>query len=147
MGFSVSGAAAIVFASMFVAFGMYYSAAGNSMERVTDAESERSDGLLEQRNTHVEIASAVYDNDTKEVSVDVENAGASQLRLSTTDLLLDGGYETGWAADAVVAGDPETDLWLAGETVTINVSRASQPDRVKVVTETGVADAAAVIRA
>lgn len=142
MGFSVSGSAAIVFVGMFIAFGMYYSASANSFERVTDAETDRSDSLLEQRNTHVEITTASYDTGT--LTVEVENTGASQLRLSDTDLLIDGRYETGWEAGASVATDDTTDLWLPGETLTITLSKDSQPARVKVVADTGVADTAEV---
>jgi flagellar protein FlaF len=144
MGFSVSGAAAIIFASMFVAFGMWYTAAANGFERVADAETEQTDGTLEQRNTHVEITTASYDNGTDTLTVAAVNRGASQLSLSGTDLLVDGRYVEGWQTPATVESNGVTDLWLAEETLTISLSRASQPDRVKVVTASGVADTAEV---
>lgn len=142
MGFSVSGAAAIIFASLFIAFGMWSTAAANSVERVNEAEADRTDGLLEQQNTALAITSATWNG--SHLVVDVENAGASQLRLGPTDLLIDGRYETGWEPGASVAGDGGTDLWLTGEIATITVSLDSQPDRVKIVTASGVADTAEV---
>lgn len=145
MGFSVSGASAIIFASLFIGFGMWYPAAANGYEQVTDAEADRTDRLLDQQNTALEIASATHNG--THLSVDVENAGTSQLRLSTTDLLVDGRYETGWAAGATVAGDGKTDLWLSGETLTIVVPADVQPDRVAVVTESGVSASAGVTSA
>jgi flagellar protein FlaF len=142
MGFSVSGAAAIIFASMFIAFGMWSTATANTVERVNEAEAARTDGLLEQQNTAIAITSATWDG--SDLVVDVENTGASQLRLGPTDLLIDGRYETGWEPRASVAGDGGTDLWLTGETATIKVSLDSQPDRVKIVTASGVSATAEV---
>lgn len=147
MGFSVSGAAAIVFASLFIAFGMWYSAAGNSFERVADAEADRTDGVLEQRNTDVRIANATHNDTQAALTVEMDNAGASQLRLSASDLLVDGEYVTGWPASTTVEGDAETDLWLANETATITLDRTAKPDRVKVVTEAGVSDVSGVTAA
>lgn len=144
MGFSVSGSAAIIFVGMFIAFGMWYTAAADSFERVSDAEADRTDAAIEQRNTHVAVAGASYDADAEQLTVQVDNTGASQLRLSTTDLVVDGAYEANWQSNATVAGASDTDLWLSGERLTITVAATSQPDRVKVVTETGVADTAGV---
>jgi flagellar protein FlaF len=143
MGFSVSGSAAIIFASMFIAFGMWYTATANSFERVSEAETAGADSALTDRNTHVEITSAEFANGT--LTITVNNTGAEQLSLSDTDLLVDGRIVGDWQADnATVEGYGDTDLWMAGEELTITLSRSSQPARVKIVTETGVADTAEV---
>jgi flagellar protein FlaF len=143
MGFSVSGAAAIIFASMFIAFGMWYTAADNSFSRVTDAQDAQSESSLETSNTAIEIISASYSSGT--LTVEINNTGTTQLSLNQTDLLIDGQYETDWqAANATVAGDGSTDLWLPGEQLTITLDRASQPDRLKLVTESGVGASAEV---
>lgn len=144
MGFSVSGAAAVVFVGMFIAFGMWYTASANSFERVTAAQADRTEEVLETRNTDVEVVSATHNG--THLIVDVNNTGASQLRLSTTDLLIDGRFETGWAGNATVGATahPDTDLWLSGEELSIVVAESTQPDRVKVVSETGVSDASGV---
>jgi flagellar protein FlaF len=136
MGFSVSGAAAIIFVSLFIGFGMMHTAAANSYERVADAEAARTDRVLEQQNTAVEIVTATHNG--THLTVEAKNAGASQLRLPTSDLLVDGRYETGWATGATVAGYGDSDLWLSGETVSITVSASTQPDHVTVVTESGI---------
>ncbi|PSQ33255.1 flagellin [Halobacteriales archaeon SW_10_68_16] len=143
MGFSVSGAAAIIFASLFIAFGMWYSAGMNSFERVTEAQNDRTDTVLETSNTDIEIVSTTYAASEDNLTVRVNNTGTAQLSVSDTDLIVDGEYRTDWA-ESSVAGDRETDLWLAGEQLKINVSASSQPDRVKVVADTGVADTAEV---
>lgn len=140
MGFSVSGAAAIIFISLFIGFGMWYSAGMNSFERVTDAQKDRTDTVLDTRNTDIGIVSADYNQsgDDKLVVV-VNNTGAAQLSVSDTDLLVDGEYADSWN-ESRVEGNSETDLWLAGEQLTINVTRADAPGRVKVVADTAVAD-------
>jgi flagellar protein FlaF len=142
MGFSVSGGAAIVFAGLLLAFGMWSTATANTVERVNEAEAARTDGVLEQQNTAVEITGATWNG--THLIVDVDNAGAAQLRLSTTDLLIDGAYESDWTGNATVAGDAGTDLWLSGETATIELGLDGQPDRVTVVAASGVSDTAEV---
>ena len=122
MGFSVSGSAAVVFVGLFLAFGMYHSATANSFERVSDAEQARSDDLLASRNTAITVATASYDATTDELTVEVDNAGTTQLRVSNTDLL--------------------------GARLTVTLTGvASQPDHVKVVTGTSVSATAEVTAA
>ncbi len=141
MGFSVSGAAAIIFASMFIAFGMWFTATANGFEQVNDAREDRTDHVLETANTAVNITAATYDVDNEILEITVENVGASQLSLAETDLLIDGSYESGWESSADVAGDSGTDLWPPTKDLTITLSGVtSQPDHVKVITGTGVSD-------
>jgi flagellar protein FlaF len=137
MGFSVSGAAAVIFATMFVTFGMWYTASANSFDRVSEAESAQSDTVLETRNTEIGNVNVTYNNTTDVLTVRVDNIGASQLTVAETDLLVDGQYRTGWADAATVAGT-DTRLWLAGETLTMTVSAPSEPARVKIATANGV---------
>lgn len=145
MGFSVSGSAAIIFVSMFIAFGMWHAAASSSFERVTDAQQADTDAALEARNTHLSITNASYLTGSNAVEVNVTNDGASQLRLDNVDVLVDGAYVDGWQSAATVVDAGDTDLWLAGDKLTVTLSGyAAQPDRVKVVAGTGVAAAAEV---
>lgn len=138
MGFSVSGSAAIIFAGLLIAFGMWHTAASNSFERVSEAQGDRADATLDEKNTAIVIDSATYSSGT--LTVDATNEGSTALSLNRTDLLIDNAYEPDWQADATVDGDGQTDLWLPGETATITVSLGSTPSRVRLVTESGVAD-------
>jgi len=144
MGFSVSGSAAIIFAALFIAFGMWYTASANSFERVSDAEGDRTDAVRATGSSSVEITSATYNNSTNNLSVSVENTGAVQLTLESTDVLVDGQYQEGWQSNATVDGHADTRLWLGAEQLTVTLSAPSQPERVKVVAETGVSDTAGV---
>ncbi|WP_123537185.1 fla cluster protein FlaF [Halosimplex salinum] len=135
MGFSVSGSAAIIFIGLFIAFGMWHTAASNSFERVSEAQSDRSDAALDEKNTAV-VGSAEYVDGT--LTVQATNDGSTALSLNGTDLLIDNAYESDWQAGATVDGDGDTDLWLPGETVTVTIAMGSAPTRVKLVTERGV---------
>lgn len=142
MGFSVSGSAALIFAAMLVGFGMWHTAATNSFERVDEARQGQADASLEERNTVVRLVNVSHRTST--LRVEVANNGSTSLSVSDTDLFVDNAYLSGWRDDATVAGDPETDLWLPGETLTVTRSMGDPPDRVKVVTEHGVAATAEV---
>ncbi|MCU4717147.1 flagellin [Halapricum hydrolyticum] len=143
MGFSVSGSAAIVFVGLFIAFGTFYTASTNTVEEMTDANDDWQDRQLAQQNTEIEIVAAVYDNETERLVVEVNNTGATVLSVNDTDLLVDNEYRT---ASRDVDGDAGTDIWAPGQRLTYSVSAASQPDRVKVATETGVAATEVVTR-
>jgi len=149
MGFSVSGAAAIIFASLLVGFGVWFTAASNGLERVTDAQTDRTEGTLTAENTAVTIDRAVYNESGDErLVVNATNAGTAGLALAETDLLVNGRLVTDWRADATVAGDPDTGLWLPGEELVIDLSASAvgpgTPETAKLVTATGVADTAEV---
>jgi len=140
VGFSVSGSAAIVFAGMFIAFGLFHAAASDSFERVSEARQDEGDTALDQQNTAIVVNSAGYDNGTDQITVEVENTGASTLSLNGTDILVDNEYITGWQSGATIGTNAETDLWLPAETVTVTLSQTTRPEQVKVVTAHGVAD-------
>jgi|AntRauTorcE11898_2_1112593.scaffolds.fasta_scaffold62422_1 flagellar protein FlaF len=138
MGFSVSGSAAILFVGMFLAFGMFFTASANSFESVSEAQQDRTDLNLEQKNTAITITKANASGGT--LTVWVNNTGGTYLALSETSLLLDNDYQSDWRDGAEVDGDGATDLWSPGERLEVTLSPPLAPDRVKVVTKTGVAD-------
>jgi len=136
MGFSVSGAAVIVFAGLFIAFSMFYGASWNSFERVDRATESQNDQRLAEDNTAVDIK--LVEHRDGHLIVLINNTGSTSLGVGSTDLLIDNQYESGWESGATVNGDAGTDLWLPGEQLNITVERSTAPDRVKVVTEYGV---------
>ncbi|MGB9952266.1 flagellin [Haloarcula marismortui] len=140
MGFSVSGSAAVIFVAAFIGFGMFYSAAANSFERVNDAREDQRDRLLDQQNTDISLVSATWNSSGNDnLVVTVDNTGSETLSVDATDLLVDNDYQAGYGT--TVDGDGSTDIWASQERLTITVSSLSnQPDRVKVVTENGIAE-------
>jgi len=140
MGFSVSGSAAIIFVAAFIGFGMFYSATANGFERVNDAREDQRDRLLDQQNTDISLVSATWNSSGNDnLVVTVDNTGSETLSVEETDLLIDNDYRTGYATS--VDGDSSTDIWASQERLEITVtSLSSQPNRVKVVTENGIAE-------
>lgn len=138
MGFSVSGAAAIIFISILLAFGVWFAAASNSFDMVTDAQDDRADRSLSAENTGVSDTQAVYNETTGTLTINVTNTGTTALSLSETDLLIDGEYIADWQGDADIAGDTVTDLWLSNEQLTVTLEWDTEPSTVKLVTASGV---------
>jgi flagellar protein FlaF len=138
MGFSVSGAAAVIFIAGFIAFGMFYTATANSAEQITEARQDVQDRQLAERNTDIIISNATYNASIDRLSVTVTNNGTRTLDTTATDLLADNDYQT--TPDTTVAGDPTTTLWQPGEALELNSTVTTEPNRVTVVTEHGVAD-------
>lgn len=140
MGFSVSGSAAILFIAAFVSVGILYSAAFNGYERVQDAESVQNDRVLDAKNTEIAVANVSYDAGSQELTVNVTNNGSTTLSIDETDLISNGSYVRDSAyLSTSVDGDATTDLWMPGETYSLTVTQSPKPERVKVVTENGVA--------
>lgn len=142
MGFSVSGAAAILFASLFIAFGMFYTSTFNAAERVTDARTASSDSYLVQQNTDVAV-SATYDDANDLLTVKVNNTGASELLVDNIDVIIDGQYRTSFQSTTVdgdqMAPSSDTNILAPGQQLTYEISRTSKPNRLKVVTGPGIA--------
>lgn len=137
MGFGVSGSTAIIFLGVLIATGTLYTTTAATVEQVDEARDEQQEHLLDRRNTEIDVTSAVYNSTSGTLNLSVSNEGATTLSVNGTTLLVDNRYES--TATASVDGITATDLWEPGETLTLNVSM-TEPARVKVVTEQGVAD-------
>lgn len=149
MGFSVSGAAVIVFLGIFIGFGMAYTAANNGVELINDAYEDSADDELTRQNTAITITDAVANDAETTLSVTIDNIGSATLSVHDTDILIDGKYtpHTKDSMDVLkVDGNGDTDLWLPGETLHFEYDYSSEPTpaRVKVVTESGVSASANV---
>ncbi len=143
MGFSVSGATAIIFLAMFISFGMFYSAAYNGFERVNDARNAQSEHVLKQENTALNITTVNYS--AGYLNVTVNNTGSTTLKINDTDVLVDGVYPSASNITARdVDGNSDTELWLPGETLHYRINVSTAPKRVKIVTGPGPADTGVV---
>lgn len=138
MGFSVSATTAIVFIGLFISFGMFYSATWNGFEEVSDARSAATELTLDRQNTALAVTHAAYDAGNDTLNVTVVNDGSTTLSVTDTDLLVDNELQTAFVK-RTAGGDAETEIWLPGERLVLEVSLASAPTRVKVVTAGGVA--------
>jgi len=143
VGFSVSGSAAIISIGVLVAFGVMFPAVIDSSHQVSDAQSTQSERILEQQNTEIRINQSTYGSGN--LTVEVVNEGTVALDVDETDLIVDGAYltpdnTTVYQSLDKTNGDTGTNVWLAGEVLELTVE-TDEPDRIKVVTETGVSDA------
>lgn len=148
MGFSVSGSVAIISIGAIVAFGIMFPAVIDSSHQVSEAQATQSERILDQQNTAIRINNSVYDGTN--LTVDVVNEGTVALDIDETDVIVDGEYVSPNATTVYQTlnktdGDESTGVWVSGEVLEIVVS-VEDPNRVKVVTETGVADSTEEVR-
>lgn len=141
MGFGVSGSTAIIFLGVLVCTGTLYTAAAGTAETLNEAHDSNDERLLEQRNTEINVTSATYSNNSNSYPVDVRvrNEGTTTLSVNDTSLLVDNEYYT-IAGATSVDGNSATGIWAPNETLLVELTVDSEPSRVKVVTENGVAD-------
>ena len=140
MGFSVSGSAAIIFVGVMVAAGIAVPSLVGSMGALADSQGEQVDREIDALNTEFEITLAEYDSNTTTLTLELKNTGSTTLSVNKTSVLVDGTIQRD--ADILstdVDGEPDTTLWLPGQTFTIEIDYSS-PNRVKVVTENGIAE-------
>lgn len=139
MGFSVSGSFAILVLASFIAFGMLYSAGANGVERVSEATTETYDDDLHRQNTAIEISEIEFQG--SQLDVNVTNNGTTALALNDTDLIVDNSYQRQEDLQRFrVVGQPDSELWLPGETLFFRVDLpGGDPQRVTVATKYGVA--------
>ncbi|ADJ15021.1 fla cluster protein flaF [Halalkalicoccus jeotgali] len=142
MGFSVSGSTVVILIGCLIAFSVIFTVATDSFDRVTTAQDEHADRLLDRQNTAIEIGDATRNGTA--LSVSVTNTGSTALSIDRTDLLVDGEYVTTDPAVIDASGNvtAETNLWVPGETLAYELE--SNATSVKVVTEGGVAATATV---
>jgi archaeal flagellar protein FlaF len=133
MGFSTSGATAVVFVALMICFGTAYAAVGGAYDRVADATDAADDRALDQRNTAIEIESAVYEDE--ELTVVVENTGTTALSTERTSLVVDGEFVTG---DRRIGESDDRTRLLPGDRLTVEASVGDEPDRVRVTTDSGI---------
>lgn len=150
MGFSVSAAFAVTVIAGLIALGMLYPALAGGFEQVNEAEQGAGDRRLNAINTDIEITSACVDSGTSQLTVEVENVGATGLGLNRTHVLVSNEYQLTFVS-RTVEGNPNTLVWAPGQTVTLVYTFVGQsnieivppdPGRVTVATEYGVRDSA-----
>lgn len=129
---------AVLFVGVLIALSTAYPVMSAANERVQTAVDDRTDRELDQRNSDIELANAMYNATNDTLVVWVNNTGSRTLSVNETDVLVDGAFQSGYATR--VAGDGARTVWVPGETLRVEVSTTTAPGRVKVVTEFGIAE-------
>lgn len=148
MGFSVSGAFALLLVAFLISFGAFYTASTGAFDEIQDAQVDQVDRNVDAINTDIEIGSARYnESGESELVIVANNTGATTLHINETTLLVDGAYVEGWQADAEIDGLGDRSLWIPQSTLEISVEPDDgdvDPGRVKLVTSNGIAATATV---
>ena len=144
MGFSTSGAVAILFVGMLIAVGIAYPAVQTAHDQRSAAIDDRDDRALDVRNTAIDDIEASYEpieDDPGTLTVNATNAGSTTLSIPETDLLVEGVYQPAetYETEIVQTPDAERELWQPGERLSIELAVDDEPHRVKLVTEHGIA--------
>ncbi|SDR38416.1 flagellin [Natronobacterium texcoconense] len=153
MGFSTSAAAAIMLIAFLVAAGVIFPAIFTVSADTGDAFAAQAEQNRDQANTDIDVLP--YETDGGDLTVTVENEGTTSLTVTDTDLLVNGQFvqpdETAVVDENEDEDDDvytETDIWVPGTTLeltiyeeTLSENGIDDPERVKIVTETGIADA------
>lgn len=134
-GVSTSASLLVIFFGTAIAFGSLYTVGANTVDRVGDAYDEQLAHQDAVAATDVRLGEVTRADGS--LTVTATNDGDRPLSVAETDLLVDGELAVDWRADASVAGDTDTDLWLPGQTLTVELDA---DDRVVVVTDVGVDD-------
>lgn len=137
VGFGVSGSTAIIFLGILIASGTFYTAAAGNVEQISEARDGESEELLDRRNTAIDVTSVLYDESSSNLSIEVNNTGTTTLSVEGTSLLVNNSHV--FPDTTSVDGDFQTDVWAAGQTLTLNVTNTSPPEDVKLVAENGIA--------
>lgn len=141
MGFSTSGAAAIIFVGLLVATTIAFPALESAYDARASAMDDRDQRALDVRNTDI-VVDPHADGDG-DLVVNVTSTGSTTLSVDATDLLIDGDYYDVLGDDpsTTVEGAADRETYQPGETLTIETdATADDVERVKVVTEYGVAE-------
>ncbi len=145
MGFSVSGSAAIIFIGVIVAAGVAVPSIIGDVGSLAGAQGKQVDRGIDTLNTDIEIEAATYNATDDGLALRAANVGSTSLSVNGTSVLLDGTIPSTEDVTTDVEGNEATGLWLSGETLNVTVGGVSpEPNRVKIVTENGIAEIAEV---
>ncbi len=141
MGFSTSGATAIIFVGVLIAVGLAYPVVQTAHDNRMTAIDDRDDRMLDLRNADFALEEATYDagDESGTLTVNATNTGSTTLSVPATDLLIDGQYTALSGDDTRVDGSVDRETWQPGEELSITVAADDHPDRIKLVTEHGLA--------
>ncbi|SFS65091.1 flagellin [Halostagnicola kamekurae] len=171
MGFSTSGAVAIMLIGFLLAAGVLFPTVFTAGSNVGDAFSGQSDQTRDLVNTDIELETVETVNnssgDLESITVVADNRGTTALDVMKTDLMLNGEYvskneyETAVAevnaSESITDADRiDTDVWYPGSRLEIRIDQdpdqmatlfdGDELERVKLVTEHGISDTTEEIR-
>ena len=150
MGFSVSGATALLFVAFLISFGTFYTATMGAVEQVQEAEVDAQEQNLEALNTDIQIQSTEYNaSGQDELMIVANNTGAEPLQPTSLSLLVNGTFTAFGQGNVSITESSQNELWAPQQQLTITLSNGDVPtpasgETVKLVTKTAVAATAQI---
>jgi flagellar protein FlaF len=141
-GFSTSGSLLIIFFGTFLALGTMYTVLSNTTDEVSGAYDDQLETHNEIADTKIDVT-AVYHESDGNLTVRADNVGAIDLTVEGTDVLVDGSYRSSGAFEISTVDGQDTDIWGKNQQLRLENS-STAPERVHLVTETGVTQTTAV---
>jgi flagellar protein FlaF len=137
-GFSTSASLLIIFVGVFIALGAIFTSGSNAIDRVQQAENDRIEQHNTIQRTSINVTGAEWTSGT--LTVRANNTGTTTLSINETDVLVDGEYIAVESFTSSVDGNTNTDHWNGEEQLVLSTDQFdTAPDRIKLVTETGIA--------
>lgn len=143
-GLSTAASLLVIFIGLVLAMSSLYTVTANTAERVTEARQDGRDRQAAVAETSIAVAGATWDVSTSNFTLTLNNTGDTTLRVAASDTVVDGSYVPIADYERVEVEGEASDLWRPGEQLVLEdedtiANFASTPDRVRFVTETGVA--------
>lgn len=128
MGISVSAAAAIMFTTFVILFGVIFGAVDHFQKTVIESQDQHLDADRELRGLSISIISV---NDTLD-NIILKNEGQSTILLDDLDVLLNGVFLDRSHYNTTVSGITNTNILAPTENVTITLDEDLDGMRIKV---------------
>lgn len=147
-GLSTAANLLVMFVALYLALGSLQAATTNTGERVREAVDAQRELRSAVIATNLSISSAVWEADPNEsvtnLTVRVNNSGDRTVDLDAVDTLVDGTYIAIADYERVQVDGRQRDLWRPGEALVLRDQdtvdeRVGSPDRLKIITDVGVA--------
>ncbi len=140
MGFSVSMTFAIFLVAFIALSSILVSSYDYRSNLIDDAKEVRQERMLDELQTDLEITSTSHNAMGSFLTINVNNTGSTVLNANKVDVILDGSLKTGDISSLMVDGVATT-VWAPDEPLRINITGvSSNPARVKLIAENGIAD-------
>lgn len=145
LGLSVSGAMVIVLVGFITSASVFYTYADEIADTMLKASASKYRYVLERAGTKIEIQNASYNATTKSLKVLIANTGSTTLATGRLDVLADGNLSTkNIDASKTRVNSQISGIWAPSTVLELYLNLPSKPQRLKVVTENGVAGHATV---
>lgn len=136
MGFSTIAASVILFAGFLFLSGVVANGVFEAQREHRDAELEKEERTELRRNTQMALNSVAWQGN--KVHIYLKNTGDSVLDANEIEVMIDGVWGTDKVSQRSVDGSQTKSMWAQNQELYLRIDTSPKPQRVYVVTETGI---------